>query len=33
VSLDIFWFKDESLENSEKLPSPDIFARHIAEKL
>jgi type I restriction enzyme M protein len=33
VSLDIFWLKDESLEDSENLPSPDILARDIAENL
>jgi len=33
VSLDIFWLKDESLEDSENLPPPDILARDIAENL
>jgi len=33
VSLDIFWLKDESLEDSENLPAPDILAREIAENL
>ena len=33
VSLDIFWLKDESLEDSENLPDPDILARDIAENL
>ena len=33
VSLDIFWLKDESLEDSEKLPAPDILARDIAGNL
>jgi len=33
VSLDIFWLKDESLEDSENLPSPDIIASEIAENL
>ena len=33
VSLDIFWLKDESLEDSENLPDPDILAREIAENL
>ncbi|ACI20883.1 MULTISPECIES: type I restriction-modification system subunit M [Thermodesulfovibrio] len=33
VSLDIFWLKDESLEDSENLPSPDILAREITENL
>ena len=30
---DIFWLKDESLEDSENLPPPDIIAREIAENL
>lgn len=33
VNLDIFWLKDESLENSANLPAPDILAREIAENL
>ena len=33
VNLDIFWLKDESLEDSENLPPPDIIAREIAENL
>jgi len=33
VSLDIFWLKDESLEDSENLPDPDILARDIVENL
>jgi type I restriction enzyme M protein len=33
VSLDIFWLKDESLEDSESLPDPDLLARDIAENL
>jgi type I restriction enzyme M protein len=33
VSLDIFWLKDESLEDSENLPSPDILASEIIENL
>jgi len=33
VNLDIFWLKDESLEDYEKLPPPDILAREIAENL
>ncbi len=33
VSLDIFWLKDESLEDSENLPDPDTLARGIAENL
>lgn len=33
VSLDIFWLKDESLEDSANLPDPDLLAREIAENL
>ncbi len=33
VSLDIFWLKDDSLEDLENLPTPDILARDIAENL
>ncbi len=33
ASLDIFWLKDESLEESENLPEPGIIAREIAEDL
>lgn len=33
ASLDIFWLKDESLEDSENLPEPGILARQIVEDL
>jgi type I restriction enzyme M protein len=33
VNLDIFWLKNESLEDSENLPAPDIIAKEIAENL
>jgi len=33
VSLDIFWLKDESLEDSENLPDPDVLAAEIVENL
>ncbi|MBW6518856.1 MAG: SAM-dependent methyltransferase [ANME-2 cluster archaeon] len=33
ASLDIFWLKNESLEDSENLPDPDVLARDIAENL
>ncbi len=33
ASLDIFWLKDESLEDSENLPDPDVLAREISENL
>ena len=32
-SLDIFWLKDESLEDSSKLPDPDVLAAEIADDL
>jgi len=33
VSLDIFWLKDESLEDTENLPEPDVIAQEIMENL
>ena len=33
ASLDIFWLKDESLEESENLPDPGILAQEIVEDL
>jgi len=33
VNLDIFWLKDESLEDSANLPSPDVIALEITEDL
>ncbi|MFQ6113643.1 MAG: hypothetical protein ACE5NG_06080 [bacterium] len=33
LSLDIFWLRDESLEDSENLPDPDALAREIADNL
>lgn len=33
IGLDIFWLKDESLEDSENLPEPDIIAADIVENL
>lgn len=33
ASLDIFWLKDKSLEDSDNLPEPDIIAREIVEDL
>lgn len=33
VSLDIFWLKDESIEDSENLPAPEVLAQDIAENL
>ena len=31
VNLDIFWLKDESLEDSANLPDPRLIAEEIAE--
>ena len=33
VNLDIFWLRDESLEDSDNLPDPDVIALEIAENL
>jgi type I restriction enzyme M protein len=33
VNLDIFWLRDESLEDTENLPDPDILAEEIMEDL
>jgi type I restriction enzyme M protein len=33
ASRDIFWLKDESLEDSDNLPDPAILAREIVESL
>ena len=33
VNLDIFWLKDETLEDSANLPAPEILAKEIAENL
>ena len=33
VNLDIFWLKDESLEEAENLPDPEILASEIVENL
>jgi type I restriction enzyme M protein len=33
VSLDIFWLKDESLEDNANLPAPEIIAAEIIEDL
>ena len=33
VSLDIFWVKDDSLEDSANLPDPDVIAAEIVEDL
>lgn len=33
ASLDIFWLRDESLEGTENLPSPEVIAAEIVEDL
>ena len=33
ASLDIFWLRDESLEESDKLPEPGVLAQEIVEDL
>lgn len=33
VNLDIFWLRDESLEDTENLPAPDVIAEEIVEEL
>ena len=33
ASLDIFWLKDEALEDSANLPAPEIIAADIVEDL
>jgi type I restriction enzyme M protein len=32
-SLDISWLKDDSLEDSDNLPAPDIIAQEIVDDL
>ena len=33
ANLDIFWLRDESMEDSANLPPPDIIAEEILEDL
>ncbi|MFW6130022.1 MAG: SAM-dependent DNA methyltransferase, partial [Atribacterota bacterium] len=33
VSLDIFWLRDDSLEDMENLPEPEVLALEITENL
>lgn len=33
VSLDLFWLRDDSLEDGANLPEPDLLAAEIAEDL
>jgi type I restriction enzyme M protein len=33
ASLDVFWLKDESIEDSANLPPPQVLAQEISENL
>lgn len=33
LNLDIFWLKDDSLEDVDSLPPPDVLAAEIADNL
>jgi type I restriction enzyme M protein len=33
LNLDIFWLKDDSLEDLDSLPEPDVLAAEIVENL
>ncbi len=33
INLDIFWLRDENVESSENLPTPDVLAKSIIEDL
>lgn len=33
LCLDIFWLRDESLEDSDNLPAPDVLAQEIVDDL
>ncbi len=33
VNLDIFWLKEDSLEDAEDLPAPDVLVAEITENL
>lgn len=33
MNLDIFWLKDEALEESANLPAPDVIAQDITDDL
>jgi len=33
VSLDLFWLRDETLEDSANLPEPHLLAQEIADDL
>ena len=33
TNLDIFWLRDESLEDTDNLPPPEVLASEIVEQL
>jgi type I restriction enzyme M protein len=33
INLDLFWLKDQSLEDSDDLPEPDVLAQEIMDDL
>ena len=33
ASLDIFWLKDDSLDNLDEIPTPDVLQQEIIENL
>ena len=33
VNLDLFWLKDESLEDSDDLPHPDVLVREVNDDM
>ncbi len=33
MNLDIFWLKDQSLEDSDDLPDPDVLAQEIVDDM
>jgi type I restriction enzyme M protein len=33
LSLDLFWIRDESVEDSDSLPDPDVLAQEIVDDL
>ena len=33
ASLDVFWLRDESLADSDTLPSPEVIAKEVVEDL
>jgi type I restriction enzyme M protein len=33
INLDLFWLKDQSLEDSDDLPDPDVLAQEIVDDM